>query len=82
MPNTVKYTFSLSINNINREQVEELHFLGQTFDTNLNLEKKSNKCSKIIGTLNILKHVLPIEIIIILYNTLISSLILTIVSWR
>ena len=56
--------------------MEEFNFLGLTIDTNLNwkkihTEKISNKCSKTIGIPNRLKHVLPLEILIILYNTLI-----------
>ena len=77
MPNKVKHTFSLNINNINIERVEELIFLGLTLDTNLNWKKHteevSNKCSKIVSILNRLKHVLPLEIKIILYNAQILS---------
>ena len=37
------------------------------------MEKTSNKCSKIIGVLNRLKYVLPLDIKVLLYNTLILS---------
>ena len=33
-------------------------------------EKISNQCSKTIGILNRLKHVLPLDITVLLYNTL------------
>ena len=52
-----------------------LNFLGLILDANLNwkkhLGKISNQCSKKIGILNKLKHTLPQEIQIILYNSLI-----------
>ena len=58
--------------------MEEFNLLGLTSDTNLNWGKKTLKnikqnCSKIVGILNRLKHVLPLEIKILLYNTLILS---------
>ena len=73
MPNKTTLTLSLKINNIDIEKVEEFNYLGLTIDTNLNLKNKiySNKCSKTIGILNRLKHVLPLEIKIMLYNALI-----------
>ena len=74
MPNKTTLTLSLKINNIDIEKVEEFNYLGLTIDTNLNwkkhTEKISNKCSKTIGILNRLKHVLPLEIKIMLYNAL------------
>ena len=43
--------------------VEEFNFLGLTMNTNLkwkkHTDKISNKCSKITGVLNRLKHVFP-----------------------
>ena len=75
MPNKTTLTLSLKINNIDIEKVGEFNYLGLTIDTNLNwkkhTEKISNKCSKTIGILNRLKHVLPLEIKIMLYNALI-----------
>ena len=75
MPNKTTLTLSLKINNIDIEKVEEFNYLGLTIDTNLNwkkhTEKISNKCSKTIGILNRLKHVLTLEITIMLYNALI-----------
>ena len=56
------------------EKVEEFNFLGLTLDTHVNWkkhsEKVSNKCSRIIGILNRLKHTLPQRIKIMLYNSL------------
>ena len=53
----------------------EFNFLGYILDANLNwkkhLGKISNQCSKKIGILNKLKHTLPQEIKLILYNSLI-----------
>ena len=57
-------TLTLKINNINIEQVDEFNFLGLTLDTNLtwkkHVNKIANKCSRITGVLNKLKHVLPL----------------------
>ena len=68
-------TLTLKINNINIEQVKELNFLGLIIDTNLNwkrhTDKISNACSKKIGILNKLKHVLSQQIKTLLYNSLI-----------
>ena len=62
------------INNTNLEKVEQFQFLGLTLDSNLNWKKHSNnvtnKCSRIIGILNRLKHMLPQRIKIMLYNAL------------
>ena len=56
------------------EKVEDFNFLGLTLDTHVNWkkhsEKVSNKCSRIIGILNRLKHTLPQRIKIMLYNAL------------
>ena len=57
------------------EKVNEFNFLGLILDTHLNWKKHSenisNKCSRAIGILNRLKHILPLSIKIILYNSLI-----------
>ena len=68
------------------ERVDEFNFLGLTLDSNLNwrknTEKISNKCSKTIGILNRLKHVLPLDIKVLLYSTLIlSHIIYCIMIW-
>ena len=66
---------NLKIDNVNIDQVKEFNFLGLIIDTNLNwkkhAEKISNACSKKIGILNKLKHILPLDIKKILYNSLI-----------
>ena len=53
---------TLKIDNINIEQVKEFNFLGLIIYTNLNwkrhTEKISNACSKKIGILSKLKHVI------------------------
>ena len=70
-------TLTLKIDNINIEQVDELHFLGLTLDTNLtwkkHVNKMANKCSRITGVLNKLRYVLPLDIKKLLYNSLILS---------
>ena len=57
---------NLMIDNINIDQVKEFNFLGLIIDTNLNWKKHatqiSNVCSKKIGILNKLKHILPLDI--------------------
>ena len=77
MPNKRIQALTLKIDDAYIERVDELHFPGLTLDTNLNwrkhTEKISNKCSKPIGVLNRLKYVLPLDIKVLLYNTLILS---------
>ena len=61
---------------IDIDQVKEFNVLGLIIDTNLNqkkhAEKISNACSKKIGILNKLKHILPLDIKKTLYNSLIA----------
>ena len=70
-------TLTVKIDDVYIERVGEFNFLGLILDTNLNwrkhTEKISNKSSKTIGILNTLKHVLPFDIEVLLYNTLILS---------
>ena len=77
MPNKRIQDLTLKIDDVYIERVDEFNFLGLTLDTNLNwrkhTEKRSNKCSKTIGVLNRLKYVLPLDIKVLLYNTLILS---------
>lgn len=77
MPNKRTTTFTPKIDDVNIEKVDEFIFLGLTLDSNLNwkkhTEKVSNKCSKIIGILNRLKYVLPVQIKVLLYNSLLLS---------
>ena len=71
MPNKHIQALILKIDYVYIERVDAFHFLGLTFDTNLNwrkhTEKISNKCSKTIG---VLKYVLSLDIKVLLYNTL------------
>ena len=74
MPKKEIQHLTLKIDGVNIEKVEELIFLGLTIDTNLKWKKhtnKTNKCSKITGVLNRLKHLFPQEMKCVLYNSLI-----------
>ena len=75
MPKKEIQNLTLKIDDVNIEMVEEFNFLGLTLDTNLKwkkyTDKISNRCSKITGFLNRLKHVFPQEIKYLLYNSLI-----------
>ena len=68
---------TLTIDGVNIERVQHFNFLGLILDTHLNwhkhIEKIANKCSRTIGIINKLKHVLPKTIRIILYNSLILT---------
>ena len=74
MPNKRVIVQKLTIDGVNIEKVQHFNFLGLILDTHLNwhkhIEKIANKCSRTIGIINKSKHVLPISIIIILYNSL------------
>ena len=65
----------LKKDNLHIERVHEFNLLGLMIDSHLNwskhTDKISNLCSMKIGILNKLKHVLPLHIIIILYNSFI-----------
>ena len=77
VPRKEMQTLTLKIDNIIIEQVDELNFLGLTLDTNLtwktHVNTIANKCSKTTGVLNKLKHVIPLDIKTLLYNSLILS---------
>ena len=53
----------LTIDGVNIERVQHFNFLGLILDTHLNwhkhIEKTTNKCSRTIGIINKLKHILP-----------------------
>ena len=67
---TKKYQVPLiQLNDVVIERVSNFNFLGVTLDEQLNW-KKHIKCSKTVGILNKLKLILPINIKILLYNTL------------
>ena len=67
----------LSINDIQIEQVPTFNFLSITLNENLSWKNHTkmvgNKISRVIGVLFRLKDVFPKEILLTLYNTLISS---------
>ena len=77
VPRKETQTLTLKIDNTNIEQVDEFNFLGLTLDANLTWKKHVNKiannCSKTTGVLDKLKHVLPLYIKTLLYNSLILS---------
>ena len=66
---------NLSINGVNIDKVESFNFLGITLDTHLNwnahINKVSTKIGRAAGIINRLKHQLPTNIKIKLYNSLI-----------
>ena len=68
---------NIKIDNTYIDRVNEFNFLGISFNEQLNwqshINKISNRCSRIIGILNKLKRLLPLNIKIMLYNTLILS---------
>ena len=72
MPNKTVIVPTLTIDGVNIERVQHFNFLGLILDTHLNwhkhVEKIANKCSRTIGIINKLKHVLPKSIRIILYH--------------
>ena len=72
MPNKRIEALTLKIDYVYIEKVDELNCLGLTLDTTLNW-RKHTECSKTIGVLNRLKCVLPLDIKVLLYNTLILS---------
>ena len=65
----------LKIDNINIEYVNFFNFLGFTIDSHLTWENHtinmSNKCLRIIGTLNRIKYSVPLNIRFMLHNALI-----------
>ena len=68
---------NLKIDHTPKQLVSDFNFIGLTLDSHLNwkqhMDKTANKCSRTIGIINRLKHVLPTHIKIILYQTLIQS---------
>ena len=68
---------NIKIDNTYINRVDELNFLGISFNEQLNWQSHinniSNRCSRAIGILNKLKRLLPLNIKIMLYNTLILS---------
>ena len=75
MPNKMVIVPTLTTDGVNIERVQHFNFLGLILGTHLNwhkhIEKIANICSRTIGIINKLKHVLPKTIRIILCNSLI-----------
>ena len=69
------YTCNEKINNSSVEVVDEFKFLGIFIDKHLvwstHAEFIANNISKYTGVINKLKHTLPLQILLTLYNTLI-----------
>ena len=67
----------LKIDDIEIESVKEFNFLGLSLDNHMtwknHTDKIINKIAKTIGVLNRLKHLLPINIKIAIYNCLVLS---------
>ncbi len=65
------------IENTNVDGVYEFNFLGLTINENLNwkshIDKIANKISKSMGILNKLKHCLPLNAKVLIYNSVILS---------
>ena len=85
-PNKQVNAPALQISNTNITKVNEFNFLGLTLDTNLKWRKHSeitsNKCSRTIGVLNKLKHILPQNKNKIIYKTLVlPNMNYCIVAW-
>ena len=74
MTNKKVDNLQLNVNGIAIEKVYDFNFLGLTLNENINwknhIEKIAIKSSKIIGILNKLKYILPTQIKVLLYNTL------------
>ena len=74
MPNKQVIVPTLTIDRVNIERVQHFNLLGLILDTHLNwhkhIEKIANKCSRTIGIIKKLNHVLPKSMRIILYNSL------------
>lgn len=76
----------LKIDNTCIDRVYEFNFLGLTINENLNwkshTDKIANKISKCMGILNKLKHFLPLNAKVLIYNSLIlSHLNFSILAW-
>ena len=72
---TAPKKLELKIDNINIEYVNFFNFLGLTIGSHLTWENHtinvSNRCLRIIGTLNRIKYFVPLNVRLMLYNALI-----------
>ena len=68
---------TLNINNSEIERVSNFKFLGITFDDTLSWNHHvnyiANKIARATGTLSRLKHYLPYQILLLIYNALVGS---------
>ena len=66
---------TLTIDKVVIGRVDYFNFLGLTIDSQMTWKKHtkniSNKCLRVIGTLNRIKHILPTQTRVILYISLI-----------
>ena len=66
---------TLTIDNVVIDRVDYFNFLGLTIDSHMTWKKHtdniSNKCLRVIGTLNRINHILPTRTRVPLYNSLI-----------
>ena len=68
---------TLTIDQVVIDRVDHFNFLGLTIDSQMTWKKHtdnniyfiSNKCLRVIGTLNRIKHILPTQTRVILYNS-------------
>ena len=72
---TTNLKLTLTIDQIVIDRVDNFNFLGLTLDSQMTWKKHtdniSNKCLRVIGTLNRIKHILPTRTRVLLYNSLI-----------
>ena len=72
---TTNINLTLKIDQVVIDRVEYFNFLGLTIDSQMtwknHTDNISNKCMRVIGTLNRIKHILPTQTRILLYNSLI-----------
>jgi len=68
-------TFQLKINGVNIQQVSPVKYLGVTFDINLtwknHIDELGLKLSKTVGVISKLRYYVNIDVLKILYNSLI-----------
>ena len=66
---------TLTIDKVVIDRVDYFNFLGLTIDSQMTWKKHteniSKKCLRVIGTLNRIKHILPTQTRVLLYNSLI-----------
>ncbi len=86
MPQKIVNQLYLNIENIANDQVSDFNFLRLTINEHLNwkshTDKLSNKISKTMGVLHKLKHFVPLNAKVMIYNSLIlSHLNYCVVAW-